>query len=103
MGMRVHLVDVDFYDVPQVGKTALITASSSGHLDAVHALLTSGADKEARDKVEPLGGIGGGEGARASRVSWGSCYGIDMHVNVGWSPCPCDLHCLSSCRMVTLP
>ena len=58
MGMRVHLVDVDFYDVPQVGKTALITASSSGHLDAVHALLTSGADKEARDKVEPLGGGG---------------------------------------------
>ena len=37
--------------VSQFGDTALMSATDNGHLEVVKALLASGADKEAKNKV----------------------------------------------------
>ena len=47
--------DIAFmYILWQRGWTALISASSEGHVEVVLALLAAGADKEARDEVNGI-------------------------------------------------
>ena len=45
------LMLLDMCVVSQIGSTALIWASSKGHLEVVKALLAAGTDTEAKDEV----------------------------------------------------
>ena len=47
----VMLMLLDMCVVSQIGSTALIWASSKGHLEVVKALLAAGTDTEAKDEV----------------------------------------------------